>query len=313
MQAAGKILVIKLGALGDFMLSIAAMQAIRKQHPNAHITLLTTRLFVDMAQRSRCFDDVWIDARPKFYQVGAWIKLARRLNGGGFDLVYDLQSNDRTAFYYRLFRKKPLWSGKAPGCSHPFTETREEERRHAFARQKAKFAALGIDVGYPDMSFMHVDVSSFGLQDPYVLFIPGSAPAHPEKRWPALKYGALGLKLIRDGYHVAVIGTNNERDVIERIMKSCPEAHDLSGRTTFYDIASLAEKAAGVIGNDTGPTHIASLTGCPVVALFSGSTDPARCAPVGSQVTILQAPELMDLPVTAVMQAFQPRDSHEAA
>lgn len=308
MENPKKILVIKLGALGDFMLSISAMQAIRKRHPDAHITLLTTKLFKDMAQRSRCFNDVWIDVRPKFYQIDEWIKLARRLNAGKFDFVYDLQSNDRTGFYYRLFAKKPQWFGTARGASHPVIETDEEKMAHAFTRQKNKFAKIGIDVGYPDMSFMRVDVSSFGIPKPYVLLIPGCAPAHPYKRWPALKYGALAIKLIREGYHVAAIGTNAERDVIDRILKSCSDVHDISGRTTFYDIASLAEEAAGAIGNDTGPTHIISLTGCPTLALFSGTTDPARSSPIGTQVSVLQKNDLMDLSVTEVLQAFQPRE-----
>jgi len=59
-----RILVIKLGALGDFVQALAPMAAIRRHHPGAHITLLTTDPFVELAAASRWFDDIWVDSRP---------------------------------------------------------------------------------------------------------------------------------------------------------------------------------------------------------------------------------------------------------
>ena len=59
-----RILVIKLSALGDFLVAMGAMEAIRKHHPKDHITLLTTRPFLDIAQRSGYFNEILIDRRP---------------------------------------------------------------------------------------------------------------------------------------------------------------------------------------------------------------------------------------------------------
>src|ERR1035437_237431 len=103
---AEKILVIKLSALGDFILAMGAMEAIRQHHKGAHITLLTTRPFLDIAQRSGYFNDIIVDGLPKFYEVHLWYFLFKKLNGGGFSRVYDLQLNERTAVYYRLFTQK---------------------------------------------------------------------------------------------------------------------------------------------------------------------------------------------------------------
>jgi ADP-heptose:LPS heptosyltransferase len=146
-----------------------------------------------------------------------------------------------------------------------------------------------------------------------VLLIPGSAPQHPQKRWPALKYGALGLKLQREGYDIALLGTSAEHEAIARIMKSCPGAHDLSGRTSLYDIATLARGASGAVGNDTGPTHLIALSGCPTVALFSGGTDPAKSAPVGAAVTVIQSEPIDDISLEDVMKNFHPRKADGAA
>src|SRR5690606_16012478 len=154
-----KILVVKLSALGDFLVAMGAMQAIRRHHPAAHITLLTTKPFADMAQRSGWFDAVRVEGRPRFYALGAWLSLCRFLNAGNFTRVYDLQLNGRVSFFHRLFRKKPEWSGIAPGASHNYAAENPQWRQmHAFDRHREMLAAFGIEVSYPDLSWMAADV-----------------------------------------------------------------------------------------------------------------------------------------------------------
>ena len=101
-KAMGPVLVIKLGALGDFILSYRAMTAIRAHHRDAPLTLLTIPSLAPLARATGLFDDVWCDDRPKAHQPGAWLRLARRLNGAGFVRVYDLQTSDRSGHYFRL-------------------------------------------------------------------------------------------------------------------------------------------------------------------------------------------------------------------
>jgi ADP-heptose:LPS heptosyltransferase len=168
-------------------------------------------------------------------------------------------------------------------------------------------AELGIEVKIPDLSWMASDVTLFGLKKPYVLLVPGSAPAWPEKRWPAIKYGALALKLMRSGYDVAVLGTAAEEEIMERIGKSAPGIHNLCGKTSFYDIATLARGAAGAVGNDTGPTHLIAMSGCPTIALFSHASHPELSAPTGDAVTVIQSDRLDDVSVDDVMKNFHPR------
>lgn len=300
------ILVIKLGALGDFILALGAMEAIRRHHKAAHITLLTTRTFKDMAERSGYFNNIIVDSRPKFYELADWFFLFRHLNSGNFTRVYDLQLNDRTKVYRRLFLKPPEWSGVIEGSSL-FYPNPDWRNMHAFKRHQEILKVAEIDVQMPDISWMTSDVSLFKLKEPYILFIPGSAPTRPEKRWPAVRYGALGLKLIKDGYQVAVLGTKAESEEIERIVTACPGAINLCGRTSLYDLATLARGAAGAVGNDTGPTHLVALSGCPTVALFcSRVSNPAYSAPVGKSVQAIQAEDLGDISVGAVYKNFKP-------
>jgi ADP-heptose:LPS heptosyltransferase len=304
-----KILVIKLSALGDFILALGAMEAIRRHHKGAHITLLTTRNFLDLAQRSGYFNDIIIDTRPKFYDLQRWHFLFRSLNRGNFTRVYDLQLNERTKIYRRLFLKPPEWSGVIAG-SPLFYPNPGWRNMHAFKRHQEILQLAGIDVRLPDISWMASDISHFKVKPPYILLIPGSAPAHAEKRWPAIRYGALGLKLMRDGYRVVVLGTEAEAGVIDRVVKSCPGIIDLSGQTSLEDIVTLARFASGAVGNDTGPTHLVSLAGCPTVALFcTSASNPDHSAPVGNAVQIIQADDLRDVSVDVVYKNFKPRVS----
>src|SRR5690349_18001147 len=101
------ILVIKLSALGDFIMSFAAFAAIRHAHPGAKITLLTTKSFVSMAEKSGWFDEIIVDTRPSILDIPGWLKLRTQLRAGNFTRVYDLQTNDRTSFCFRLFFPGP--------------------------------------------------------------------------------------------------------------------------------------------------------------------------------------------------------------
>ncbi len=291
-----KILVIKLSALGDFILAMGAMEAIRRHHKDAHITLLTTRPFLDIAERSGYFNDIIVDSRPKFYAIHEWYFLFRQFNSGNYTRVYDLQMNDRTATYYRMFLKKPIWSGMMANAP-----------LHAFKRHQEILKLAGIDMRLPDIAWMRADVSAFNLKKPYILLIPGSAPQHPAKRWPAVRYAALGLMLMKAGYQVAVIGTHAEAEVIAGVVAACPGIIDLCGRTSLYDIATLARGAAGAIGNDTGPVHLVALAGCPTVVLFCTKvSSPERSAPVGKSVQIIQSESLEDVSVSDVYKNFKP-------
>ena len=96
------ILVIKLGALGDVFAATSGFEAIRKQHPDGHITLLTTKPFETFAKQLGFFDRIWIDDRPKLSAIKKLYQLRKNLRAASFSRVYDLQMVDRTNFYYYL-------------------------------------------------------------------------------------------------------------------------------------------------------------------------------------------------------------------
>ena len=302
-----KILVIKLGALGDFIQALGPMAAIKKHHPKAHITILTTKPFESFAKDCGYFDDVWIDARPKLLNISGWVSLKKKLNGGNFTRVYDLQNNDRTGFYYKLFNPKPEWSGIAKGASHRNTAP-DRSAGHAFDGHLQTLALAGIENIKPDpLEWMIDDITSFNLKSPYILLVPGCAPEHPYKRWPSEHYASLANMLAKDGFQPVLLGTQSESDATGAIAKACPEALDLTGQTSLKHIVTLARHGAGAIGNDTGPIHLIGSTGTPCLVLFSGHSNPVRHAPKGEHVNTLQENDLKDLKPETVFENFKPQ------
>jgi ADP-heptose:LPS heptosyltransferase len=300
-----EILIIKLGALGDFIQALGPMPAIRRHHADDRITLLTTPRYAELASQTRLFDDILIDRRPKALDLRGWLALRRMLQSGRFDRIYDFQTSDRSGIYAWLLRpgRLPEWSGIVWRCSHPHANG-ERDRQHTMDRQAEQLLMAGI---YP-VSLQPWLPSAGSLPAavagrPFAILIPGSSPRHLAKRWPAHHYGQLAERLKRAGYLPVLVGVHGEADLGRAIRGVCLEALDLVGRTDVAGLAALARAAALTVGNDTGATHVAAAGGNPVVVLFSRASDPSLCAPRGKVVRVLMEPDLADLTVETVFAA----------
>ncbi len=300
-----RILVIKLGALGDFVQALGPFAAIRRHHAADHLTLLTTAPFEEFAAASRLFDAVRIDRRPKGLDVKGWLGLRCLLKHGRFRRVYDLQTSDRSSAYFRLFWPGPYpeWSGIARGCSHPHANP-HRDALHTMDRQAEQLRLAGIaEVPPPDLSWVSVNTARFGLARPYALLVPGGAVHRPAKRWPLENFAAIARDLAARGIQPVLLGDAGDARLVAAIGKDCRGARGLAGETSLMEVAALARGAECAVGNDTGPMHLAA-AGCPSVVLFSGDSDPALCAPRGPRVTLLRHDPIADLSVDEVRAAL---------
>ena len=302
-----RILVIKHGALGDWVLATGPFAAIRRHHAGAHTTLLTAPAFADWGVRCGWFDEVWTDDRPGWNRPLAWIRLRRRLAAGGFTRVYDLQTSQRTGLYYRLLPKpgRPEWSGIAAGCSHPHDNPRRDSM-HVTAARAEQLRIAGIrEVPPPDLGWLDGDVGGLAPADAFALIIPGGSAHRTVKRWPAERFADVAKAVAERGTIPVLIGTAAEGSVLELIARSVPKAVNLCGRTGSDQVAALARRARFAVGNDTGPVHMAAVVGCPTIALFGEASDPELSAPQGRSVRVLRSVPLDELPVDAVLQAIR--------
>jgi len=303
-----RILVLKLGALGNIILSAGPFAAIRRHHADSHITLLTLAPFAGWLSKSPWFDSVMVDARPEWWDVPGVLALRRRLIEGRFDRVYDLQTSSRSSRYFRLFPRhaRPEWSGIAAGASHPDIDP-ARDRLHDIDRQFGQLRAAGVTEAAPaDLSWAAGDIGRLRLPGRFALLVPGCSPHRPGKRWPARHYGALAALSDRQDVVPVIVGSAAERGLAEAIRAVAPAARDLTGQTSLDDLASLARAAVIAVGNDTGPMHLIATAGCRSIVLFSHDSDPALCAPRGRDVTVLRRPDLAALAPETVAPLLTP-------
>ena len=306
MAAGNRILVIKHGALGDIVLSLGPMAAIRRHHAAGSVTILTTAPYAAFLRAAPYADEVWIDDRPGPWRPDRVVALARRLRTGRFARVYDLQTSERTGWYRRLIGREPEWSGVAPGCSHPHGDPARGSR-HTIERQRAQLAIAGIpEVPAPDLSWADADLGPLGLPGRYAVLAPGAAAHRPEKRWPADRFAGLGRWLLEQGTTPVLVGASTEAALTRAVAQACPGAVDLGGRTSLVELAALLQGATLAVGNDSGPMHMAAVAGCPTLVLFSGASDPARTAPRGRDVRLLRADPIDGLDLGTACRAVAP-------
>tara|TARA_R110002110_G_scaffold415612_7_gene652306 strand:+ start:114261 stop:115202 length:942 start_codon:yes stop_codon:yes gene_type:complete len=302
-----RILVIKLGALGDVVQATGPFAAIRAHHPDAHITLLTSPAYSDFLSASDWFDEIWVDERPNWKNIWGWYRLRFRLRYGRFDRAYDLQTSDRSSLYYQIMLpgRRPAWSGIARGAALRHKNP-NRDRMHTIDRQIDQLAVAGIDqVPAPSLDWVQADTARFGFTGPYVLLVPGGSAHRPEKRWPVGSFTDLARRLAVRGVTPVLIGAGADAHATGTIASFCAQAVDLTSDTSFAEIAALARGAAGAVGNDTGPMHVITTAGCPSVALYSFASDPALCAQKGADVTILRRDLLTEVSVDEVEAALK--------
>ena len=334
-----RVLIIKLGALGDFIQALGAMRVVRATHPSARITLLTTEPFEAFAKACPYFDIVEADGRPR--DIKGRTDLIRRLRAANYDMVYDFQNNDRTAQYYiGLTGKKPLWSGAAKGASHQHMNP-ERAEMHNFDRLAEQLIHAGLGPkppGDPSGWIIGQDLAPsldwvrpafrdpprfqpafFSLNGPYVLIIPGSSAEHPEKRWPVERFTGLSTWFADHGITPVIVGGKAEGDIGNQIMRKEPRAKSIIGRTDLFQLATLSERAVMAIGGDTGPMHLAAAARAPGVCLFAQDwndemaldlhsvwtpkTRLGKAAPRGGPMMILHAPALEQIGLDDVKRA----------
>jgi ADP-heptose:LPS heptosyltransferase len=311
-----RVLVIKLGALGDFVQALGAMAEIRRAHPKAKITLLTTPPYAELAEASGYFDAVDTAGRPK--GLSGALGLAMRLRRGRYQRIYDLQTSSRSAGYIWAFAPVfPEWSGISAGASHRHKNPRRDLMQN-LDRLWDQLAEAGVVEPLPEGSAPGPDLAfavaasdreyppvaeRLGIQAPYALLAPGASPGRPRKRWPVAGFAELARDLEQLGVTPVVIGGPQEAELGQAIAKAAPSTVVAAGRTKLVDLAALGARAALVVGNDTGPTYLAALAGAPSLILFSAESDPALCAPRSERITVMQSEDLADLSATLVIKA----------
>lgn len=283
-----KILIVKLGSIGDIVHALPAAAAIRRHAPGAEIVWAVEKRYVGLLEGSEAVDEIIeLDTRSlKSVPVRRWPGLLKpqisRFRGLGIDVAIDMQSLVKSAFIARLSGARVRWGFER-------TEMREPAGRVFLNRSAAVLprdhvirknmslagAAMGFDALLSPIEFP-IAVSDEHRREACELIAKSGtnfallnpAGGWQTKLWPAENFGRLA-DLVRD------------RLCLEPVVATAPGEEQLAERAAaasafgvtlfqpslkgFYE---LARNARVYIGGDTGPTHLAVAAGIPVVGLF---------------------------------------------
>ena len=291
-REAGDVLVIKLGALGDVILSLPHIITIVESFPQSRVTLLTAPEYRELAALVSGLEVV---AFPRKGFIAMW-QVIRWLLGRRFRVVFDLQGSTRSRIMTLLTQAEQR-IGKKAGTSYTRVPVDQDDSTHAFQRLNALLDVAGVTPAAQGMPDIFRDLSSSAVSawlkkhvpgdKKRVLMHAGSSRRWQSKRWEETYFIDLARQLEACDFSVIWIGGQDDRELNRRL--SAVAGVDASGVFSYTDLIILGHHAVFAITNDSGPMHLLSLSGIPVYTFF-GPTDWRRSHAIGQQEHILINP-----------------------
>ena len=310
-MSAERVLIVRVGAMGDVLHALPAVAALRELRPAWEIDWVVdprwAPLLVDEQGAGPVVSRVhlaetrlWSSAPFSGETRRSVLSLRRALREGGYSAVVDLQGTLRSAVIGRF-----AGSGRLVGFADPresaarvFYSLRCARRGMHVVEQNAALAGealLGETLGQPlRPAAARLPVSAAAeawAESTMATVAPGGrfallAPSAGwgAKQWPAVRFGALAQALADRGFEVLVntaTGTAGERDAIARAVVEASGGAARLLPASVAQLVAVTRRAAVVVGGDSGPVHLAAAFRVPLVALF-GPTDPARNGPWGT-------------------------------
>ncbi|MHC4154830.1 MAG: glycosyltransferase family 9 protein [Planctomycetota bacterium] len=295
------ILIIKPSSLGDIVMTLPALTALRNSFQNARISWLVRPEFAPLIEKHPHLNETILFDRNRFgtawynpLALASLMSLIRNLRRRDFDAVFDFQGLFRTASLAWLTGcKKRFGMKNAREFAYLFyTHTVDQPRdslhvvdcclkivRAAGGSETNARFVVSVDPAAAD-SVNDLLAADGADVDSYAVLIPGAA--RPYKLWPLDRFAAVADKLASQfGLSIAATGAAQEKALIESL-KSLTDVPitNLAGRTDLGQLTALLKNAKIVISNDTGPGHIAVALGTPLVMMF-GRSNPIRLFPYG--------------------------------
>lgn len=312
-----RILIVQLDHLGDAVLTTTMLRHLKSQYPKADIDILASSANEAVFRASSFVNSVhvadrnWFERRSGCWAMftAAW-RLGWQMRRHGYDLGIDVRG-DILSIFLMVLAGIPKRSGWAMGGGGFWLTdiANWEPGRHEVMSRMAILKSLGIDIPPSDCIKTELVISptdrewvarhlcrlwtphqwiqaylrgsdvAFGrtqLVCPLVVLHPGAGTQ--AKRWPIVFWRRLILQLREKGFFVAVIGSGEDIPVAEMLTRG-PGVIDLTGRLKLTETLALLERSAFFIGVDSGPAHLASVTGTKSVILFSGTNRASQWRP----------------------------------
>ncbi len=294
-----RILLCGLNWLGDAILAMPAIQALRDHHADAEITLLTKPSLAPLWAMHAAPNRI-LSLPPAGKSLRPVLQELKNLK---FEVSYILPNSFRSAwtpflagipkrigflghFPRHFLLTEARTPSRGPGRTHQVFEMLDlffpGENRRTFSSPKLAVAPEILDRMRHKLS---------ALPRPWISILPGAARG-PSKQWPVERYAETAATLVaRTGGSILALGTPSEQTVCQQVAAAAaPNGLNLAGATTLEELSAVLALSAVVLCNDSGGMHLAAALGTPLVALF-GITNPEQTGPLGKTIRILQHSE----------------------
>lgn len=326
-QAIRKVLVIKLRAVGDVVLSTVVLPDLRRTFQTARISFLTEPPAVPVVRSHPALDEVMVFDRNSMSSV----ELIRRVRSQHYDLVIDLFCNPRTALVTRLsgarYRAGYAFRGRRYAYNIPIIP--RGDRVHNTQFNLDALSALNIDIqnrniyfGFTsdDEGYVTEAVGRWNLEGRRLIAL-NTGGGWYTKRWQLEKFAELGDRISQiQGLAVVLPWGPGQRSEVETVAGLMKEKALIPPATTLGQLGALLKRCVAMVSNDSGPMHIATAVGTPVLGIY-GPTNPLLQGPYGADNLVIRQEELdclgcnltacpighlcmKELTVDAVMDAF---------
>lgn len=295
-----RVLIIKMSAVGDVILSIPSIRAVREKYPQAWIAVLVGRKSRKIIRNCPIVDDTIVYDEPsKKERAFSILRMASILAKEDFDAVIDLQNNKTShllAFLcgarLRAGHQNRKWSFLL-NRAHRGSESAMPPLEHQFKVLKmidieAFDRKLQLWSGPAEEKAVDILFASQWVSKSQTLvgINPGSSLRWPTKQWPVENFAKLCDELAKRNIRVVITGAPEDVPLADELFKMTRNKPiNAVGKTTITELVSLVKRCQVFISSDSAPMHIASSVNIPLVAIF-GPTDPKRhlVAPVNYQV-----------------------------
>ncbi|MCL6503518.1 MAG: glycosyltransferase family 9 protein [Pirellulales bacterium] len=310
-QQVQRILIVQLDHLGDAIITLGMLPALRERFPSAEIHVLAAPWNAAVFVTSPHVARVHISRLNRFargHRTGwLWAQCwwGWRLRRWRYDLAIDVRGELPLVLLLWLSgaRRRLGWDGGGGGFLLTDRAAFVPGRPELLSRL-ALIDALGLGpqparppappwYGVPEKARRKIRVILAALDAPRPLLVLHLAAGTPAKCWPAAHWRELlGRLIVEHAPAIILVGTRQDRPLAHAITGNAtwPGVHDLTGALTVPELAALLEQADLAIGGDSGPAHLAAAVGTPVLSLFSGTNLVSQWRPWGRHVSVLQYP-----------------------
>ena len=301
-----RILIVRTDRLGDVLLSTPAAKALRQKFPQAYISMMVSSYAKDVLEGNPALDEVIIFDKDAKDSLGwlATLKFAWVLRKKKFDLAIVLHPTIRVHLLTFLAGvPKRLGYDRKFGflLTHRIKHTKQLGQKHESEYALDLIRYLGIapvdktlfmPLKQESEKWAEALFSEAQIKDSDKLLVIHPAASCVSRIWPGERYAQVADKLAQQyGFKIIIVSGPKDLQKAEVVIKNMrTKALNLAGKTSISQLASLLSRCQLFISTDSGPMHVASALGVPVITIFGRSQaglSPQRWGPLGTKSRIL--------------------------